>query len=244
VVQQAFGVASGLAAYELSFAYDTAVFAAVNPCDVVFGQGGAGEGRGPVDELDSSLSNADCAPDAGPGGGTCALSVVLEGLLHFGCATAGTVAGPTGAFGLASLLLLPHPDLAKGLASAPHNGVMSVVQAKNCQFADALGHPVPGSEQGGLTPRCGDLAVTVRILEGDVDLDCDVDAADAQAVTARYGGQFGGMLYDKRYDLEPSVRDLDIDIKDLQRVYARLGSTCQAAFPDQRPHGPDAPFGP
>ena len=49
---------------------------------------------------------------------------------------------------------------------------------------------------------------------------------------------FGGMLYDKRYDLEPAVRDLDVDIKDVQRVYARLGSTCQAPVTGSTPARP------
>jgi hypothetical protein len=245
VVEQAYGVTVGLGAYELTIAYDHTMFQSVSPCDLVFGPGGAGAARGPVDELDSSATNPDCAPDPGSAAsGTCSLSILLEGLVHFGCATAAQSPGPSGAFGLASLLLTPHPDLGKNLTPALRNGVMSLVQARSCELVDALGHAVPGSVQGGLTPRCGDLAVTLRILEADFDLDCDVDASDAQAVTSRYGASFGGMLYDKRYDLEPTVRDLDVDIKDVQRAYARLGSTCQAPVPDQRPLGPDSPLGP
>jgi hypothetical protein len=245
VVEQAFGVTGGLGAYELTIAYDHTVIQSVNPCDLVFGPTGSGAVRGPVDELDTSAANPDCAPDPGTAGnGTCSLSIMLEGLVHFGCATGGQSPGPNGAFALASLLLMPHPDIAKDLTPALLNGVMTVVQGRSCELADSLGHPVPGSVQGGLTPRCGDLAVTVRVLEADFDLDCDVDAGDAQAVTSRYGASFGGMLYDKRFDLEPAVRDLDVDIKDVQRVYARLGSTCQAPVPDQRPRGPDSPFWP
>src|SRR5262245_29274284 len=47
VVEQAFGVAGGLGAYELIIAFDHTVVQSVNPCDLVFGPGGAGAARGP-----------------------------------------------------------------------------------------------------------------------------------------------------------------------------------------------------
>jgi hypothetical protein len=36
---------------------------------------------------------------------------------------------------------------------------------------------------------------------------------------------------------------LDIDIKDLQKVFGRDGSTCQQPLPPQPPAPPPAPFG-
>ena len=61
------------------------------------------------------------------------------------------------------------------------------------------------SINGGLTPTCGDLAVTVRILEGDLNLDCKVDVTDEQLISFRYGAFFGDLLYNKWYDLEPAT---------------------------------------
>jgi hypothetical protein len=74
------------------------------------------------------------------------------------------------------------------------------------------------------------------MLEGDMDLDCEVDLTDDQAMAFRYGAFFGNLLYHKFYDLEPNIApDFDIDIKDLQTVFGRNGSTCDAPIPDQNP---------
>jgi hypothetical protein len=73
------------------------------------------------------------------------------------------------------------------------------------------------------------------MLEGDVNLDCNVDVLDEQGIAFRYGSSFGLVLYDKFFDLEPNAADSDIDIKDLQFVFGRDGSTCQDPMPDQPP---------
>ncbi|MBI5289110.1 MAG: hypothetical protein HY873_09070, partial [Chloroflexi bacterium] len=151
--------------------------------------------------------------------------------------------GPTGDFDLASLDLVPHEDLANDLFPGNNNGVLTVVKDNGCELVDVFGHPATSSVNGGLTPTCGDLAVTVRILEGDLDLDCDVDVTDAQMIAARYGAFFGGLLYSKWLDLEPALHDLDIDIKDIQKVFGRDGSSCQAPIPAQPPLDPPAPLG-
>ncbi len=236
-------IEDGLGAYEFTVEYDNFVIASVNPCDLVFGPGGAGSSRGPVDELDSS-DNPDCQPDPGAlNNGSCVMSLILENLVHFGCVTGGQSPGPTGDFDLASLELVPHEDLANDLFPGNNNGVLTVVKDNGCELVDAFGHPATGSVNGGLTPGCGDLAVTVRILEGDLDLDCDVDVTDAQAIAGHYGAFFGGLLYQKWLDLEPELHDLDIDIKDIQKVFGRVGSTCQAPVPAQPPLDPPVPFG-
>jgi hypothetical protein len=244
VVERASGVQDGLGAYEFTVEYDNFVIQSVNPCDLVFGPGGAGSARGLVDELDSSAVNPDCNPDPGAvNNGTCALSLVLENLVHFGCVTMGQAAGPAGDFDLASLLLVPHPDLNNDLFPGNNNGVVTVIKDNGCELVDTLGHAVEGSVNGGLTPVCGNLAVTVRILEGDLDLDCDVDVTDAQLIASKYGAFFGSLLYSKWYDLEPAFHDLDIDIKDVQKVFGRDGSTCQNPIPAQPPLPPFTPFG-
>jgi hypothetical protein len=85
---------------------------------------------------------------------------------------------------------------------------------------------------------CDDATVTVRILEGDLNLDCRVDIVDDQRIAFRYGSVFGGILYDPWYDLEPALKDNDIDVKDLQKVFGRNSSTCQSPIPDQPPLPP------
>jgi hypothetical protein len=83
----------------------------------------------------------------------------------------------------------------------------------------------------------------VRILEGDLNLDCKVDVQDEALIAYRYGSVFGMLLYSKWYDLEPQTHDLDIDIKDMQKVFGRDGSTCQNPIPPQLPLPPPVPFG-
>jgi hypothetical protein len=243
----------GLGAYEFSVEYDNFVIATVNPCDVVFSgtsvdpnnPGGAdgvldGEGwllgRGPVDEVNGQ-DNPYCSPDVNSNvDGTCTMSVVLENIVHFGCVTSGADPdGPTGNMDIAALNLIPHEDLRDDLFPGNDNGVVTIIKDNGCELVTPLGHPVAGSINGGLTVECGNLAVTVRILEGDIDLDCDVDIDDAQAIAIRYGGFFGSLLYSKWFDLEPNLHDLDIDIKDVQKVFGRIGSTCQDPVPDQTP---------
>jgi hypothetical protein len=106
---------------------------------------------------------------------------------------------------------------------------------ENCEVANTLGHPQPGSVNGGLTLECGDASITVRILEGDLNLDCSVDVADQQEIAGRYGTFFGNIFYDPWYDLEPALKDFDIDIKDVQKVFGRDGSTCEIPIPPQPP---------
>ena len=250
-VPQADPLYNGLGAYEFSVEYDNFVIQSVNPCDIMFSPQASGNGagylnRGSVNELDSSMpENQDCNPDnAGPGQGSCSMSLVLENVVHFGCASVGQGQGPNGGdFDLASLELVPHPDLNNDIFPGNNNGVLTVLKDNGCELVDTLGHPIPGSINGGLTLLCRDLAVTVRILEGDLDLDCDVDLADAQAIASRYGAFFGGLLYSKWFDLEPQFHDLDIDIKDIQKVFGRQGSDCQAPIPNnQGPLDPPTPF--
>jgi hypothetical protein len=233
-------VEDGLGAYEFSVEYDNFVIQSVNPCDIVFSPGGAGAARGNVQQLATS---AGCAPNPATINGTCTMSLILENVIHFGCTTNGQVPGPTGDFDLARLNLIPHPDLTNDIFPGNNNGVITVLKDNGCELVDVFGHPVTGSINGGLTPTCGDLAVTVRILEGDLNLDCKVDVQDEQLIGYRYGSFFGSVLYSKWYDLEPALHDLDIDVKDLQKVFGRDGSTCQNPVPAQTPAPPPVRFG-
>ena len=66
------------------------------------------------------------------------------------------------------------------------------------------------------------------------------------ARTARSRLRRSGFLYGTRYDLEPSVSpggingDGDVDVKDIQFVFGRQGSTCANPNPPQPPENPKA----
>lgn len=166
---------------------------------------------------------------------------VTENYINFACVSTGPVnsgyAGPQ-QIPVAVVTLNPDPDLKFRIRPGNDNGVVRVVLDENCELANTLGHPLEGAVGGGLTPVCGDMAVTVRILEGDLNLDCDVDTNDAQKIAQRYGMTFGLFLYDPWYDLEPNITDFDIDVKDLQKVFGRQGSNCQTPVPPQPPVEP------
>jgi hypothetical protein len=117
-------------------------------------------------------------------------------------------------------------DLKFRMTPGNNNGIVRVILDENCELIQWNGHAVAGSVGGGLTTVCGNLAVTVRILEGDLNLDCAVDTTDAQMIASRYGAVFGLHTYDPWFDLEPDIKDFDIDAKDLQKVFGRLGNTC------------------
>ncbi len=101
-------------------------------------------------------------------------------------------------------------------------------------MSDEQGHPIT-------LQSCQDADVTARYLEGDVEPDCFVNGLDQQAIAFRWGSQNGSLLYSERFDLEPSGAvkgDGDVDIKDLQFVFGRHGSSCQAPHPRQAPVNP------
>ncbi len=116
------------------------------------------------------------------------------------------------------------------------NGLSPTLSDDNCEVTDIYGEQIPGTLPGQLTVVCGDVDITIRMLQGDLDLDCDVDVVDDQAMAFRYGAALGLQLYNAWYDLEPKYRagDGDIDIKDLQFVFGRNWSTCQAPIPDDQ----------
>ena len=230
-------IPDGLGAYEFQVEYDNFVIQSLNPEDIVFNPG-------PIAPYPNGTDGVLDGEGAARAPANCSFSLIQENRIRFGCVTTGiNPEGPTGSMDLARLNLIPHPDLTNDIFPGNDNGVVTVIKDNGCELVDIMGHPTVGSVNGGLTPVCGDLAVTVRILEGDLDLDCDVDVADAQKIAFRYGSFFGSLLYSQWYDLEPALHDLDIDIKDLQKVFGRIGSTCQDPIGPQPPAPPPAPFG-
>jgi hypothetical protein len=114
------------------------------------------------------------------------------------------------------------------------NGIITDIVDDNCEVTDWQAEQIPGTLPGQRTVVCSDVHIIIRMLEGDTDLDCDVDVMDDQSLAFRYGTRLGMQLYSRWFDLEPRLTDDDIDIKDLQFVFGRNGSTCQAPIPDDQ----------
>jgi hypothetical protein len=173
----------------------------------------------------------------------CSASVLAENWILEGCTTTdnpaepGMQVGPCGTGIIEKMLIVPLTNdlMFRGVfRPTKENGVVTNIVDDNCEITDIFAEPMGGTLPGGLLAVCGDLHITVRMLEGDTDLDCDVDVADDQAVAFRYGSSWGLQLYDQWFDLEPKFADQDIDIKDLQFVFGRNYSTCQAPIPDDQ----------
>ena len=180
----------------------------------------------------------------------CSMTILTENWILTGCVTkddpaeAGMQLGPSGD-GLIEMIYV-YPDTndliyRDGFRPTKDNGVLTDIVDENCEVTDIYGEQIPGTLPGGLTTVCADAHITVRMLQADLDLDCDVDVTDDQAIAFRYGSFFGLLLYDQWFDLEPKFADFDIDIKDLQFVFGRNYSTCQAPIPDDQADPLDPP---
>jgi hypothetical protein len=163
-------------------------------------------------------------------------SSTLEGIARIGCVSTGkghSLVGLT----LATIQVRPQPELFSQIRPNQDNGNVVQILNQGCELADEQGHAIP-------IFSCEDADITFRYLEGDVDgPDCDVDVLDAQQLAFRWGVQKGSLLFNSFMDLEPSGQvkgDGDIDIKDIQFVFGRLGSTCTAPWPAQLPVNPKA----
>jgi hypothetical protein len=222
----------GLGAYEFEVEFDSLVIQSVNPADVVFAL---------ADTTDPTDNPAGAGVAREPAK-ICSLTIFFENSVRFGCITKGiTPDGPLGAFDLAKLDLVPAADDLKDLFPGNNNGIPTLIKDNQCELANTLGHPFAGSvNNAGQNLTCDDIYVTVRILEGDINLDCNVNLDDETIIALHYGSSFGSAFYQKWYDLEPSFHDLDIDIKDLQKVFGRDGSSCDNPIPQQTPVA--APF--
>jgi uncharacterized repeat protein (TIGR01451 family) len=166
----------------------------------------------------------------------CTMTIITENDIRFGCVTTGTALGypqVSGALG-ATITVTPEADLVFRIMPGKDNGVTTRLLDENCEVADIYGDIFPFTNAG-LTQDCTDVDLTIRRLEGDLDGDCDVDVIDSQRIAFRYGSFFGQLLYGEFYDLEPFVTgDFDIDIKDLQFVFGRIGSDCSDPLPDNQ----------
>ncbi len=159
----------------------------------------------------------------------CTTTYLSLGQLRFSCAVVGTpTAGPEGRGVIAILEVRPRTSL--NLRPTRSNGLVALLDdiTASVVLKDVKGTPIS-------LATVGDAIVVVRALEGDLNRDCKVNVVDDQMIAARYLAIFGMLAYDPWFDLEPSSTDGDIDIKDLQFVFGRNGSTCVAPIPSQTP---------
>jgi hypothetical protein len=177
----------------------------------------------------------------GTAGGVCFIDdkdqgLQPDGLARIGCVVKGKPTAVSPSLELAIITVRPQPELYKLITADQDNGVQVSILNSGCNLADMQGHPIKKI-------GCDDSIVDIRWLEGDVNGDCAVDVADQQILAFRWGAKLGqGALYNDRFDLEPSGQinsDGDIDIKDVQFVYGRHGSTCAVPHPDQDPRNPN-----
>jgi len=187
------------------------------------------------------VSIANSSEWVAPGGSlNCTMTILTENDIRYGCVTtwASAPLGFPQVSGLvaATITLTPESDLIYRIRPTKDNGVAARILDENCEIADTLGDVFPDTLAGGLTQDCSDIDVTIRRLEGDVNTDCNVSVEDAQSIAWRYGTFFGHLSFDQNYDLQPwPTGDFDIDIKDLQFVFGRIGSSCANPIPDQNP---------
>jgi hypothetical protein len=156
-----------------------------------------------------------------------------QGVLHVRCPATGKLASPaSGPGAMANVRVQPQADDYSLLHAHQENGLVAELILQSCQLLDARNNAIKMSE-------CGNAAVTIRYLEGDVQPNCLVDVFDQQQVAFRWGIGIGSLLYSERFDLEPSaLPDGDIDTLDLQVVAGRHGSTCNDPHPPQPPVDP------
>jgi uncharacterized repeat protein (TIGR01451 family) len=195
----------------------------------------------------------------------CTMSIPQETQTHVACASTGTLyVGPSwvGSQVMANVDIVIKASVRGALYPHKHNGIVTRIDDVGTEVANTCGQPLndgtetplPGQESecqgnlllgvlpGGLLPDSV-LFITIRRLEADLDKDCDVDVSDMQNIAGRYGFGFGSLLYQIWYDLEPhqTGADGDIDIKDVQFVFGRAGSTCAVPIPAQVPQLPVDP---
>jgi hypothetical protein len=180
----------------------------------------------PTGWLASTGRTVDCTP-----------TIVNENSITVACVSSdqGTL-GPKAAGTIAKITVVPDPDVvAQDMTPGQDNGIVTVISDQGCEVANIMGDPILGALQNGRVGGCNFVTVTIRILEADLNLDCAVNVLDEQAIAFRYGASFGMLLYSPWFDLQPALKDNDIDIKDVQKVFGRDGSTCAAPIPPQPP---------
>jgi hypothetical protein len=158
---------------------------------------------------------------------TCTTTHPSSASIRLSCtATDHPSSGPTGNGVIAVFEV--QPSAALQLRAAAGNGQVTSLDLPGAVIRDVNRVVAPIGE-------LADAVIAVRALEGDVNADCTVDATDNDIVAARYPSTSQMVTYDLRYDVEPADADGDIDLRDLQFVFGRNGSSCDAPVPAQPP---------
>jgi len=163
----------------------------------------------------------------------------LQGVARINCVTLGKSTlvdtdNPVNRI-LAIITAKPQPEAYSQIKANQDNGQAVQLNDEACKLTDLQGHAIE-------VFSCEDADVTIRFLEGDVEPDCQVNTLDTQSIAFRWGASKGSLVFNDRFNLEPSgtQADQDIDVNDLQFVYGRFGSTCAAPHPAQNPVNPKA----
>ena len=177
-------------------------------------------------------------------------TISTQNAIQFGCNVKGKELVINGPGTLAVVHVRATSDVYSMIIPSQLNGIVTQLINQDCNLADTQGHPIKlaGQTEPGVGPAvCDDAAVTIRYLEGDLHADCVIDIHDQQQISFRWGSQLGQLLYNSRFDLEPSAPKLgdgDIDTKDIQTVFGRHDSTCKLPHPEQPAIDPKAKVGP
>jgi hypothetical protein len=156
---------------------------------------------------------------------TCTTTRPDSDRLRFACSASNSPpSGPVGDGVLAVLSVEPVATLA--IRAASNNDLLTSIELTSAAVWDVNGNLVPLVQTAG-------AAAAVRSLEADVNTDCVVDQMDVDLVSSRYPSSRYSVGYGVLYDLEPATADGDIDLSDVQFVFARNGSTCENPIPAQ-----------
>jgi hypothetical protein len=148
----------------------------------------------------------------------CTVDGSTQGVARINCVTLGkaTVIDTNNAIArvLAIISIRAQPEAYSQIRANQDNGQAVQINDELCKLTDLQGHAIP-------TFSCEDADITIRFLEGDVEPDCQVNTLDTQSIAFRWGAQKGSLVYNSRFNLEPSgtQADQDIDVNDLQFVY-------------------------
>jgi hypothetical protein len=157
----------------------------------------------------------------------CETTPLHPGDVVFACTSLGGASPSAGPGVLAYITAAPAPGL--HIRATKDNGVGTLLD-------DVLAGTRLFDENGDdlVVGQVTDANLVVRALEGDVNSDCAITVVDDQSMALRYPSTLGTLIYDRSHDLEPAIApDDDIDIKDLQFVFGRNGSTCDHPLPEQ-----------
>jgi Cohesin domain len=145
----------------------------------------------------------------------------------FSCSSSGSAPPPTGQGDLAYYTMRPKDAVASSLVASAANGGTLVWSTliSGTQLVDAQGSPLS-------LGQVSTAVLALRALEGDVNHDCAVNGIDLMMVAAHEPATLLSPNYNRAYDFDANDA---MDVRDLQFVLGRQGSTCAHPSPAQDP---------